>query len=40
MTVDAMTVSAIYFWKRGDFRGGYRRSDAGTYGARAVTRGR
>lgn len=27
-----MTVSAVYFWKRGAFKGGYRRSDAGADG--------
>lgn len=40
MTVDTMTVSAVYFWKRGGFKGGYRRSDAGARGTRAVTGGR
>ena len=40
MTGDTMTVSAVYFWKRGDFKGSYRRSDAGAHSARAVTGGR
>jgi len=35
-----MTVSAVYFRKRGVFKGGYRRSDAGADGARAVMGGR